>query len=75
MKNKMWYLLLFIPLTLLITSFMITSKEAKPSLHYLIRQPKIESEKPPLLLLLHGVGSNEQNMFSFAGMQAVRSVK
>lgn len=68
MKNKMWYLLLFIPLTLLITSFMITSKEAKPSLHYLIRPPKIESEKPPLLLLLHGVGSNEQNMFSFADM-------
>nr|WP_315251264.1 alpha/beta fold hydrolase [uncultured Flavobacterium sp.] len=38
----------------------------EPSLHYLVRQPKIKIKKPPLIILLHGVGSNEQNMFSFA---------
>jgi len=36
------------------------------SLEYLVRQPKINIAKPPLLLLLHGYGSNEQDLFSFA---------
>ena len=36
------------------------------SLHYLIREPKIKKDKNPLLLLLHGYGSNEQDLFSFA---------
>ncbi len=36
------------------------------SLHYLIREPKIILEKNPLLLLLHGYGSNEADLFSFA---------
>lgn len=35
-------------------------------LYYLVRKPSIESIKPPLLVLLHGVGSNEQDLFSFA---------
>jgi len=38
----------------------------KLSLEYIIRQPKIESNNTPLLLLLHGYGSNEQDLFSFA---------
>lgn len=38
----------------------------KLSLEYIVRQPKIESKNPPLLLLLHGYGSNEQDLFSFA---------
>ncbi|MEL1242095.1 alpha/beta hydrolase [Flavobacterium flavipallidum] len=66
MKNLIWLLLLFIPLTLLITSFMKTTQHTKTSLYYLVRPPKIKTENPPLLLLLHGVGGNEQNMFSFA---------
>lgn len=45
---------------------MNTIQNTEPSLHYLVRPPKIKTEKPPLLLLLHGVGGNEQNMFSFA---------
>ncbi|PIE48766.1 MAG: phospholipase [Flavobacteriales bacterium] len=36
------------------------------SLKYLIRKPKINTEHPPLLLLLHGYGSNEADLFSFA---------
>ncbi len=38
----------------------------KSSLEYLIREPKIKKEKNPLLLLLHGYGSNEEDLFSFA---------
>ena len=34
---------------------------------YIVRQPKNSAQdKPPLLLLLHGYGSNENDLFSFA---------
>lgn len=36
------------------------------SLHYIVREPKKASQNPPLLILLHGYGSNEQDLFSFA---------
>jgi phospholipase/carboxylesterase len=36
------------------------------SLEYQIREPKIIVEKNPLLLLLHGYGSNDSDLFSFA---------
>lgn len=36
------------------------------SLHHLVREPKIILDKNPLLLLLHGYGSNEEDLFSFA---------
>jgi phospholipase/carboxylesterase len=36
------------------------------SLEYLVREPKIKLDKNPLILLLHGYGSNEQDLFSFA---------
>lgn len=35
-------------------------------LHYLIREPKVILESNPVLLLLHGYGSNEEDLFSFA---------
>ena len=38
----------------------------KLSLEYIVRQPKIAITKPPLLIMLHGYGSNEQDLFSFA---------
>lgn len=38
----------------------------KSNIHYLVREPKIKKEKNPLLLLLHGYGSNEEDLFSFA---------
>lgn len=49
-----------------------TSAEIKSSdtatfdLKYLVRQPKIAIEHPPVLFLFHGAGSNEQDLFSFA---------
>ena len=33
------------------------------SLVHLVSQPKVEASSPPLLLLLHGVGSNEHDLF------------
>lgn len=35
-------------------------------MNYLIREPKLKKDKNPLLLLLHGYGSNEEDLFSFA---------
>jgi len=36
------------------------------SLYHLIREPKVKLDKNPLLLLLHGYGSNEDDLFGFA---------
>jgi phospholipase/carboxylesterase len=36
------------------------------SLKYLVRQPKLNSPHPPAIILLHGIGSNEADLFSFA---------
>jgi phospholipase/carboxylesterase len=36
------------------------------SLEYKIREPKIILDKNPLILMLHGYGSNEADLFSFA---------
>lgn len=40
--------------------------DKKLSLEYVVRQPKTSSSNPPLLILLHGYGSNEHDLFSFA---------
>ena len=37
-----------------------------PILQYKVREPLVESTAPPLLLLLHGVGSNESDLFQLA---------
>jgi len=42
------------------------SLQPQATLQYLVRKPNTEIENPPLLLLMHGVGSNEQDMFSLA---------
>ncbi len=36
------------------------------SLEYLIRHPKTPQTNPPLLIMFHGYGSNEEDLFSFA---------
>ncbi|MDO4727900.1 MAG: alpha/beta hydrolase-fold protein [Bacteroidota bacterium] len=36
------------------------------NLAYLVQEPKIKKDKNPLLLLIHGYGSNEEDLFSFA---------
>jgi len=39
---------------------------SKLTLEYLVRPPKSKIENPPLLMMFHGYGSNEQDLFSFA---------
>ena len=57
----------FILLLISIVSFNITEAQVKePMLHYLIRDAKIKQSKPPVIILLHGYGSNEQDLFAFA---------
>ena len=36
------------------------------SLHHIVRESKNNTVKAPLLILLHGYGSNEEDLFSFA---------
>ncbi len=43
-------------------------KPKEPVLHYLIREPKIKSGKPPVIILMHGIRSNERDLFSFADL-------
>ena len=35
-------------------------------LRYVVREPRIKSDKPPVIFMLHGYGSNEQDLFSLA---------
>jgi len=37
------------------------------SLQHIIKTPEVTAEKAPLLLMLHGYGSDENDLFSFAG--------
>ena len=37
-------------------------------LKYLVRTPLNAQQKPPLIILLHGVGGNEKNLFQYAGV-------
>lgn len=36
------------------------------SLHYIQREPKTAQDNAPMLIMLHGYGSHEQDLFSFA---------
>lgn len=36
------------------------------NLHYLVQEPKTIKDQNPILILLHGYGSNEEDLFSFA---------
>ncbi|WP_299527247.1 alpha/beta fold hydrolase [uncultured Lutibacter sp.] len=38
----------------------------KLSLQYIVREPNVQTENTSLLILLHGYGSNEEDLFSFA---------
>lgn len=42
----------------------MTTKEL--SLHHLVREPKIKKEKSPVIIMLHGYGSDANDLFSFS---------
>lgn len=37
------------------------------SLYHIIKEPSVKKEKAPVLIMLHGYGSDENDLFSFAG--------
>ena len=49
-----------------ISKMNLTNKHMSEPLHYKVKHPKTESANTPLIILLHGVGSNENDLFSFA---------
>lgn len=55
-------------ITLTFFAFMTTAKGCDSTLvlTYLVREPITKSAHPPVLILLHGVGSNEEDLFSLA---------
>ncbi|WKL43747.1 alpha/beta hydrolase [Flavobacterium sp. ZE23DGlu08] len=65
-KKHFWICISILILISIFSFTIMNSSKEQPKLHYLVRQPKIKITHPPLLLLLHGVGGNEQNLFSFA---------
>src|SRR5688500_20204364 len=46
----------------------MSSSAPSLSLRYLMRPPLQKSDSPPLLLLLHGVGSDERDLFGLSSM-------
>jgi phospholipase/carboxylesterase len=55
-------------LFLLVFSVLLKAQlQADLSLPYLVREPSVKTDKPPVLILLHGYGSNEADLF---GLQA-----
>jgi len=48
------------------TNDSIYQRSSGPLLQYLVREPKISSNKPPVIFLLHGIGSNEEDLFALA---------
>lgn len=61
----MKYQTLTIMLSALISTTAMASNSSA-SLHYLVREPIVKSAKTPVIILLHGVGSNEQDLFLLA---------
>lgn len=55
---------LLILLSALIT--MNTYSQSTASLHYLVREPNVKTDHPPVIFLMHGVGSNEKDLFNLA---------
>ncbi|MFT3823676.1 MAG: dienelactone hydrolase family protein [Chitinophagaceae bacterium] len=66
MKTRMAGITGILIIILTSLSFTMAHTTDKPTLQYLVRKPGIKTAKPPLLILLHGVGSNEQNMFTLS---------
>lgn len=53
---------------ILFTALAFTSfaQKTTPGLYYIFKEPKIKSAKPPVIILMHGLRSNEKDLFSFA---------
>lgn len=57
---------LLLTILLSLATMTLNAQTSAVPLQYLVRPPGIASDKAPLIILLHGVGSNEKDLFSFA---------
>ncbi|MEC4050048.1 alpha/beta fold hydrolase [Flavobacterium sp. SUN046] len=64
MKSLLFSLILLITMNNIQASSYLKGDELL--LHYRFRAPKTKQEHPPVLILLHGVGGNEDDMFALA---------
>lgn len=66
MKRFIYSLLVFVALSGNSNASIITSCVSDTPLVYVKREPKIKIAKPPVLILMHGLGSNEKDLFGLA---------
>lgn len=59
--------LLLILLMMTTTAYGQSGLHSDMALRYLVREPEIKSARPPAVILLHGIGSDEADLFSLAG--------
>lgn len=52
-------------LVLFVTACVSPAQKVNTTLTYSVKPPSLKSEKPPVLILLHGYGSNEEDLFAF----------
>ena len=65
--------ILVLLIALFTTSFIVERKSTPLTvLTYLIKEPKVKTFKPPLLILMHGIGSNEKDMFGLANQLSAK---
>ncbi|MBT33293.1 MAG: esterase [Thalassobius sp.] len=66
MKLSVFLLLVVSIINISINYIKTPMNNSELSLKYLVRESALKTEKAPVLILLHGVGSNEKDLFSFA---------
>ena len=42
------------------------SNNKKIPLEYIVREPQVRTKRPPVIFMLHGYGSTDEDLFSFA---------
>jgi phospholipase/carboxylesterase len=63
---KLLFGVIFIFCVTVLESACQNSTSESTDLFYLTREPKVKTENSPVIFLLHGVGSNEKDLFSFS---------
>lgn len=58
-------LIIFTSITMPLHSQIMQSSET--GIYYLVQEPKTRTTRAPVIFLLHGIGSNEEDLFSLAG--------
>jgi len=66
MKRLSIALLIFVALAGNVCASIFTVSVADTPLVFIKREPKIKIAKPPVLILMHGLGSNEKDLFGLA---------